>query len=160
MELLAPRRISQLGGAEARCARWPRLRLACGSMSTWCTTRRQPPNGWLIKKRLDSLSKRLRQIYVMRSQAPQPKRCRLCSILCLQAVCHADCSRRLRASAASPVVHSGCAGFDGLLFLFAVQEKKLCVGEFLGSASSLPHCIAFDCGERWLTLLPATRGKR
>jgi hypothetical protein len=66
----------------------------------------------------------------------QPKRCRLCSILCLQAVCHAECSRRLRATAASPVVHSGCATGDlGLRVELKIKHSKL--------AKSLPK--AADC---------------
>jgi hypothetical protein len=62
---------------------------------------------------------------ILLATPPQPKRCRLCSILYSQAVCHADCSRRLRTAAASPVVHSGCAG-SADRFSYSRPSKKRC----------------------------------
>jgi hypothetical protein len=84
------------------------------------------------------------------ANSSQPKRCRL----------HESTAHRSRTLTQpqhrqlfTPVAQAD----GGLFFGFSIQQKKLSVREFLGSASSLPHCIAID--SRRLTLLPATEGQ-
>ena len=91
----------------------------------------------------------VRALEVLLANLLQPKYRRLCNLKRID-LAHShnrsitSCSLRLRRPTAD-------------CHFYLRSNKKLSVREFLGSASSLPQCIAFD--SRRLTLLPAIEGQ-